>query len=832
MHLFVTQNIELQVGGAETVQRGSWTSAKFEKLGYVKFQDNKSEHARELKSIYVDTNGWFLRLVLGENYPNQEQNPCNQVGIVSVTLLGYYLPSEADPDIPVKLVSKRSDSASRSRRSSSAKRKSSATSKSSKSSRDTDTPVLRLPSGDGDRSYAEEMRQIVKTIEKKKKTAVQDENFGYAKKAKYAKHRLEKAIDDLDGLEQSKREAIEDEDFDRAQELKEEMKALRASVYSDIKLQQLLNDDEISVLGGASATERPPTTVDYKGERTTGLITESRNRFQEREDTVIPAVRRKSDGNIGLDERPPKTAYSTVDDPLDEAELLAQLHPSDRRYASSAINVFGFQIVKNAYSKNWEQRRDGLLAIKQKLNSDADKGDATNWLQAAQPIIEKGLRDKVFAVYSTALDVLNFVVLSYIPKHKLQKSMGSSMANRTASILVSRTGDTINDKRFPSSTFDAVTNIVKKADQPVSKAYVNKFIKPFEAAGSIRVDQGQAEIVYRIVTGVGAPNREFGLDEKNVCEFAVSCLMHTDVEVRNTGKKLIIYMYKKGDKGVVRSHLPPYSSNVVHKNPLFRTLYDELDKIDGSGLNDSQRRSSSSTRNTASRQSRRNEVELLRAENRQMRNTLSRSASEMTMSVAASGARNRRGSVSERPRSAKPSEQRSRRGSISERPRSAKPSEQNKRRNSMTDELDRMCMFCGQVSDKFTPEGLDKHYLRFCVMLKKCDQCNEMVEIAKLKHHYLEECRISNEFKQCPRCKEPILNKDYANHVKNKRCLIGKPEKIAGRCVLCHEDVYPNTDDGWRKHLTDQCRGNKRQSTSTRPVSRYTADNQIVIFRG
>ncbi len=35
-----------------------------------------------------------------------------------------------------------------------------------------------------------------------------------------------------------------------------------------------------------------------------------------------------------------------------------------------------------------------------------------------------------------------------------------------------------------------------------------------------------------------------------------------------------------------------------------------------------------------------------------------------------------------------------------------------------------------------------------------------------------------------------------------------------GRCVLCHQDVMPNSDDGWRKHLigAQGCAGNVRKT--------------------
>ncbi len=43
----------------------------------------------------------------------------------------------------------------------------------------------------------------------------------------------------------------------------------------------------------------------------------------------------------------------------------------------------------------------------------------------------------------------------------------------------------------------------------------------------------------------------------------------------------MIQMYKNGDKKTVREFLPEDESAAAIKNPLFKALFDEIDKIDG-----------------------------------------------------------------------------------------------------------------------------------------------------------------------------------------------------------------------------------------------------------
>lgn len=51
-------------------------------------------------------------------------------------------------------------------------------------------------------------------------------------------------------------------------------------------------------------------------------------------------------------------------------------------------------------------------------------------------------RDKVFAVFSSALDVLTFINNTFIPEHKLGKTGAQTVAEKTHYVLITRTGDT------------------------------------------------------------------------------------------------------------------------------------------------------------------------------------------------------------------------------------------------------------------------------------------------------------------------------------------------------------------------------------------------------
>jgi centrosomal protein CEP104 len=76
----------------------------------------------------------------------------------------------------------------------------------------------------------------------------------------------------------------------------------------------------------------------------------------------------------------------------------------------------------------------------------------------------------------------------------------------------------------------------------------------------------------------------------------------------------------------------------------------------------------------------------------------------------------------------------------------------------------------------------------------------------------LHECEKSSEFKECSRCKESIHQSEFDKHVEGKSCLISKPAKAAYRCGLCHQDVTPANEAGWKKHLLEEiCPKNPRK---------------------
>jgi centrosomal protein CEP104 len=60
-----------------------------------------------------------------------------------------------------------------------------------------------------------------------------------------------------------------------------------------------------------------------------------------------------------------------------------------------------------------------------------------------------------------------------------------------------------------------------------------------------------------------------------------------------------------------------------------------------------------------------------------------------------------------------------------------------------------ICMFCGKQDPTWNEDGLDLHYWKECPLLSPCHACAQIVEIAGLPEHLLDECEHKNEFEAC-----------------------------------------------------------------------------------
>ncbi|XP_056400330.1 centrosomal protein of 104 kDa [Hyla sarda] len=821
----ISSKIEFYISESLPEYFTPYQTERFRRLGYVALSDNEKTgyKARELKSVYVDAAGQYLKLIFHKNFPNR-YNLYNQVALIAINIIGD--PVDYNEEIQPtreKLIDQYLGNSL----------EDAAIDTSYTGKLDAISPLDDLAF---DMYQDPEVAQIIRKLDEKKQEAVQHEHYDYAKKLKQAIADLQKVGERLGRYEVEKRCAVEKEDYDLAKQKKQQMEEYRQKVYQQLELHDLLDialirrdpDPSLDPLELPSSPQIQQQRAAASPQPEKERSTEKKNR---RERKVAPekpmkVASPKPDPPHRSPSPPPApTPAATLPGinvdalPYDERPLPAQRKQKDEvftylepdvsediigdtprsritgepepltekalREAGSAIEVFGEALVAGAYSKTWSYREDALVAVYKKLSdvpTTTSKDELKNMLRAAVFLIRRAIKDKVSSVFQASLRLLKMIVTHYIPKHKLGKGETAHCVEKTLPDLLCRTGDTATRHRVMASNFIQEMALFKEV-KPL-QIIPGHLLQPLKGTLPSRLALSQVELVENLVKEMGTDNSGFTVD--NVMKFALGALDYTTAEVRDKAVRIILHLYQQNRAQVLERM--PTDEAVIRKNLLYKTLFDGFARIDGRPT-DSELKAQ---KKVAAEEAERKKKEEIRALQEQL-------AALKEMQVQGSKGKE------QMPKSKV--DERSKKLPLS--PNTETLDDQ----SSVTNYLDNLCIFCGERDETFTEEGLDLHYWKHCPMLKRCEHCKQVVEIASLTDHLLTECDHKDTFGKCQRCTEAISKDHLLEHVKAKTCNPAKGEKVANRCPLCHENFTPG-EEAWKSHLMgkDGCKMNPRRT--------------------
>ncbi|XP_074970075.1 centrosomal protein of 104 kDa isoform X2 [Phalacrocorax aristotelis] len=805
----ISSKIEFYISESLPEYFAPYQSERFRRLGYVPLSDNEKTDfkARELKSVYMDAVGQYLKLIFHKNYVNKY----NLYGQPSrEKLIDHYLGIKSDdPALDGTYLGKP----------------------------DSISPLDDLAF---DMYQDPEVAQIIRRLDEKKREAVHRERYDYAKKLKQAIADLQKVGERLGRYEVEKRYAVEKEDYDLAKKKKQQMEAYRVKVYQQLELHDLL-DAELVIRKPADlpleptiytdnpqhtkATNSPPCehTEPEKGgswkaeplleEKSADPTSEpvvpnhspppplthpttSREAFSKEnveflpyDERPLPAICKQSDEGIaylepGMTEEDitdtPRSGITGEPEPLTEKAL---------REASPAIEVFGEALVSGAYSKTWSYREDALLAVYKKLmemSVNTPKDDLKNMLRAAIFLVRRAVKDIVPSVFQASLKLLKIIITQYIPKHKLGKLETSHCVEKTLPNLLSRTGDSSSRLRLVASNFIQEMALCSEV-KPLQIVPVH-LVQPLKPNSPTHLAMSQVELVECLLKNMGTENSGFTIS--NVMKFATGALEHRVYEVRDVALRIIFDMYRK-HKAAILEYLPPDDAS-IRKTVLYKTLFDGFTKIDGK-LSEAEIRAQRRVAREEAEKQKKEEIKVLQGQLAALK--------EIQAEVQAGKEKE---SDFQKPKY---------QGyKVNESPQPAAAAEIPGDHSSVANYLDNLCIFCGERDESFTEEGLDLHYWKHCPMLTRCEHCKQVVEIASLTEHLLMDCDKKDSFGKCQRCSEALPKDELPKHIKSKTCNPAKPENVANHCPLCHDNFSPG-EEAWKSHLMgkDGCKMNHRR---------------------
>uniref|UniRef100_A0A8C3LEK4 Centrosomal protein of 104 kDa n=1 Tax=Chrysolophus pictus TaxID=9089 RepID=A0A8C3LEK4_CHRPC len=777
----ISSKIEFFISESLPEYFAPYQSERFHRLGYVPLSDNEKTgfKARELKSVYMDAVGQYLKLIFHKNYVNK-YNLYSQVALVAINIIGdpadygndsnkhpsreklidHYLGSKSDDPALDGTYLGKSDSIS---------------------------PLDDLAF---DMYQDPEVAQIIRRLDEKKHEAVHHERYDHAKKLKQAIADLQKVL--LKGCSCLKPRGtpvihqglltrkppdlpVEPVVYDDSLQ---HTKATNSPSYENTELQssqgELWKAESLLEEKPAEPNSPEPVFLRQSTPPTLSHPTTSREvEFLPYDERPLPAIHKHSEETIrylepekteGDISNSPRSGITGEPEPLSEKAL---------REARPAIEVFGEALVSGAYSKSWSYREDALLAVYKKLMEMAvstPKEDLKNMLRAAIFLVRRAIKDIVSSVFQASLKLLKMLITQYVPKHKLGKLETSHCVEKTLPGLLSRTGDSSSRLRIMAAKFIQEMALWSEV-KPLQIVPVH-LVQPLKPNSPTHLAMSRVELVECLLKEMGTENSGFTIS--NAMKFATGALEHRVYEVRDVALRIIFDMYRK-HKAAILEYLPPDDAS-IRKTVLYKTLFDGFTKIDGK-LSDAEMRAQKKAATEEAERQKKAEIKVLQGQLAALK--------EIQAEVQA-------GKVGVSPQPA-----------VSEIPDD---------HSSVANYLDNLCIFCGERNESFTEEGLDLHYWKRCPMLTRCEHCKQVVEIASLTEHLLTECDKKDSFGKCQRCSEAFPKDELPKHIKSKTCNAAKPENVANHCPLCHDNFSPG-EEAWKSHLmgTDGCAMNLRR---------------------
>lgn len=804
-----------------------YQSERFQRLGYVPLSDNEKTdfRARELKSVYMDAVGQYLKLIFHKNYVNK-YNLYGQVALVAVNIIGdpadygnYIMGSPSREKLIDHYLGIKSDDP--------------ALDGTYLGKRDSISPLDDLAF---DMYQDPEVAQIIRKLDEKKREAVHLECYDHAKKLKQAIADLQKVGERLGRYEVEKRYAVEKEDYDLAKKKKEQMDEYRLKVYQQLELHDLL-DAQLLIrkppelpLESVSRTESPLSSAPESADPPQGEPQRAEPVLEEQlveptfSKTVVPyqsplsprtqpttskeVFPKENIEFLPYDERPLPTVCKQVDEAVAylEPEVAEEdmgdiprtgntgepqpLTEKALREASPVVEVFGETLVSGAYSRTWSCREESLLAVYKKLmevSVDTPKEDLRNMLRAAVFLVRRAIKDTVSSVFQTSLKLLKMIITQYIPKHKLGKLETSHCVEKTLPDLLSRTGDSSSRLRLLTSTFIQEMALCPEVKPlQIIPVHLVKMLKPNSPT---HLAMSHVELVESLLGAMGTENSGFTVN--NVMKFAMGALEHRALEVREVVLRIIFAMYRE-HRAAVLEYFPPDDAG-ARKTVRYKMLFDGFAKIDGQS-SETEMRALRKTATEAEKKTK-EEIKVLKGHPAALKLDLKAEIeAEEEKQSDFQKTENQGYQVYESPRAA--------------------AMEIQEELSSVANYLDNLCIFCGERNDSFTEEGLDLHYWKYCPMLTRCEHCKQMLEISSLTEHLLSDCDSRDSFGKCPRCREAVPRDQLPRHIKSRICNPAKPENVANHCPLCHEN-FPPGEEAWRSHLMDKdgCKMNQRRTS-------------------
>ena len=771
-------------------------SEKFKKIGYLSLDNNEKSNfqARELKTVYTDYQAVQVKFNLLRCHTNSH-NVYAQVGLIAISILGEYI-----------------------------------------NSKPSENPESNFAKLEDEMIYDPATLKRLKDLYKAKYKAVELEDFDEAKRIKVAIDSLKSVSQSLIQLEERKKIAIKNDDFDAAKLIKYEIERLRNAV-AGVNLQeinhQIQREQQMNQQPIMQQQQQPtptqqrmkmfpgqqnmqPVTNDYGMEpdedmyRIKNNINPGYQLQSQQQPQQPPEVEEPMGGGATRTPQTRKTPQTTTTKKAEkniidvdsqvvggiskdfnqmvEEQLKKQsiggkaggqeegqeedISPSDFKIAEPLIPVLTYPIIKLIFNPQWKMKEEGFNQLVQEVNAYPNSQLFANQqkesiMNACLGACAHVLTSNISQALLSAMDLIKVLFNKFrsLNLEGFQRNDFDKYANDCIRLLIEHVGaPNIKLKEKAENTLLEFANSPLIGSKLLFEHLISGQIKK-TLVNSPKHLIGRYNFLTRLIANFGYNAEEVPLH--SIMTYAIKGYTNPQNTVREAALELIKSVYRfVGDK------VRPYFKNL--RPAQVNTIEDALMVVDG--LDNPVAQNENYDNNNFGQAQDPQQFE--NQDNEIINNSQMLNAEQQNQYQKNQGYPMMDGN------------------------------------DQVPDDTEHTCQFCGLFDPNITSEQLELHQFKECPMLIPCFKCNQIVEISGLNYHYLNECAKKKEFKQCPRCKEPVLIKDYDAHVTDKSCNPFKAPTVCNRCPLCHNDVVPAGKVGWEVHLLQQtCPNNPRTSS-------------------
>ena len=780
----IAKKIEIFIGSGP-----NYHSASFKRLGYLSLDSNErsSFQARELKTVYIDYAGKYIRLVIHENYVNK-QNLFNQVGIVAVNFLG-------SEETTASLLQP-GNSAHRPQIPGGGYR---------------DPSPAYNPFNDLaiDMNLDPQTATKLRLLSDAKTRAINGEDYVTAKAIKAIEGELKVLGSRLAQLDIAKRQAVETEDYDRAKEIKEETDELRGAIEKKIlstNIPGMFDNRQIPV-GQRYSSKKPADDVDedYHEEQArknasplniddmpvgpgTAMAQPGAakprgpSRFDEDEyandselypnfnDRPIRPKERSTyddrDPIIGETDEPDRfreDVYAPGQHPLEGVANLSDLpapeeltgKSRDTSEQSGITNLIGAYRARCLFSKTWALREAAISKVQMMLKGFCDEAPGIDkCLSTLCTVVRVGIEDKIQQVLFGSVALME-ELLSATREAKISRPVIAPLMDPVLTDLIEKLAD--GNARIRDGARKGIDLLA--ASPNIGSAVVGAHalrVLPAKQKTAWRPIMARLQLLTDLVIdhGVGG-NSGLGTDAvmsfiKNYGAFG-----HSNGEVRDAAKDLTVAVQRTVGTPALEGYLKALRPKQLEE------YLAAFDSSPGAGA-----------------QPKKAPVERLAREEKDRKAPRS-------------------------PRTNKNSVMHSPGGRVNT--SAVRAGDKESFQDEPTDFT--TCTFCRASDKAWDEEALDVHYWKDCPLLVPCPACAQVVEIAGLPEHLLEECEQKINYVSCDVTGLAIRKNELSAWRNNPSCKTALTGNMY--CPLCVAQVA-DSDDAWIGHLSRSCPKNAR----------------------